>query len=947
MKSKLWNRISRSLLIASLILPGGIVMTQPAFATSEPAKMADAFVDSIGVNTHGDYASYDTNKTVIEAKLGDSGIRYIRDHIEALSSPKSATNLNFFKDLYTGYGIKANLIMQNNGTLNDTAQRYFEAIQSDSVVLAATESVEGPNEVNSSTSDNWVAPLQNFQKDMWSRAGSDPDFANIAVLEPSMKFRGSLTYLETDFTKYGTEFYNTPQAIPCGMGKYMDYGALHVYSGGANLPLFKLNSEKPMIEDHEVCSPYAKPLMVSETGYHTAINTTATHDPVSERAQGKYIPRTFLDYFNQGIVRTYSYEFFDQGSGLTDIQDNFGLIRNNGTVKPAYTAVKNLITLLKDPGVPFTPGTLDYTLTGNTTNLSHTLLQKRDGTFYLILWLDVKDYDPDASGTKDLFPPNQSVTLTLNNPSLFTKAKTYLTNSSTTATSTTNNPTALNLSVPDEPLVVELIGGTPQQQPDLVVTDFSMSPASPVTGDTVTFSATIKNEGIGPTPASTISGVRFKVDGTTTSWSDNYTSSIASGASVTVTANGGPSGSSTWTATSGSHSIEAYVDDINRIAESNETNNVLTTTISVAAAMPDLVVKDISWTPADPITSNGVTFKAKIKNKGTGATPAGTISGVKFKVDGTTTSFSDNYTASIPAGSSVTVTANGGGAGGGATWTATDGTHTVEATVDDVNRIVESNETNNTYSESITIGSPDLIVTDISWSPASPVTGNAVTFSATIQNQGTGATADGVISGVKFQVDGVTASFSDDYTTAIPAGSSVTVTANGGGVGGGATWTATNGAHTVQAIVDDVDRIAESNESNNTFSESLSIADGIPDVKITNITWSPASPAAGDHVTFSAVIKNVGTGPTPSGVIDSVLFKIDGTTVTWETNYTTSIPPGGTATVTANGGPNKGPSYWTATNGTHTVSTVVDDINRFPESNETNNDTYSETIIVN
>ncbi|MDK2990525.1 MAG: hypothetical protein PWR16_2054, partial [Methanoculleus sp.] len=50
----------------------------------------------------------------------------------------------------------------------------------------------------------------------------------------------------------------------------------------------------------------------------------------------------------------------------------------------------------------------------------------------------------------------------------------------------------------------------------------------------------------------------------------------------------------------------------------------------------------------------------------------------------------------------VTLTANGGSAG--ATWKAVEGTHTVKANVDDVNRIAESNEANNVMNKEIVAG---------------------------------------------------------------------------------------------------------------------------------------------------------------------------------------------------------------------------------------------------
>lgn len=57
------------------------------------------------------------------------------------------------------------------------------------------------------------------------------------------------------------------------------------------------------------------------------------------------------------------------------------------------------------------------------------------------------------------------------------------------------------------------------------------------------------------------------MDGAQVNWSNTSTTSLAPGATTTLTANGGPSGSSTWTATSGTHTILANVDDTNLIVE--------------------------------------------------------------------------------------------------------------------------------------------------------------------------------------------------------------------------------------------------------------------------------------------------------------------------------------------------------------------------------------------
>ena len=74
-------------------------------------------------------------------------------------------------------------------------------------------------------------------------------------------------------------------------------------------------------------------------------------------------------------------------SGGGDFQGNFGYIRTNNTVKPSFTAVKNLLALLSDRGPRFAPAVLDYRVTGNATNVYKVLMQKRDGTFYLAMWV--------------------------------------------------------------------------------------------------------------------------------------------------------------------------------------------------------------------------------------------------------------------------------------------------------------------------------------------------------------------------------------------------------------------------------------------------------------------------------------------------------------------------------------------------------------------------------
>jgi hypothetical protein len=123
-------------------------------------------------------------------------------------------------------------------------------------------------------------------------------------------------------------------------------------------------------------------------------------------------------------------------------------------------------------------------------------------------------------------------------------------------------------------------------QPDLVVTSVTLSPVSPNAGDHVVFTAVVKNQGTGATPAGTVLGVGFDLDGSqaATNWEDTATASLAAGASITLTATGGTAGTNYWTATAGSHIVTAWADDVNRIAESSENNNTLAQTFTVGSS---------------------------------------------------------------------------------------------------------------------------------------------------------------------------------------------------------------------------------------------------------------------------------------------------------------------------------------------------------------------------
>jgi hypothetical protein len=122
--------------------------------------------------------------------------------------------------------------------------------------------------------------------------------------------------------------------------------------------------------------------------------------------------------------------------------------------------------------------------------------------------------------------------------------------------------------------------GTLVAEPDLVVVSVAWSPKRPAAGEAVTFTAVVRNAGTEATPEVT-HGVGFAVDGSPTTWSSAESTPLAPGEERTYTADGGPAGS-TWTAVAGEHELRAYVDDVDRIGESDDTNNTLTAALTIA-----------------------------------------------------------------------------------------------------------------------------------------------------------------------------------------------------------------------------------------------------------------------------------------------------------------------------------------------------------------------------
>ena len=113
---------------------------------------------------------------------------------------------------------------------------------------------------------------------------------------------------------------------------------------------------------------------------------------------------------------------------------------------------------------------------------------------------------------------------------------------------------------------------------------------------------------------------------------------------------------------------------------------------------------------------------------------------------------------------------------------------------------------------------PDMVVTDIEWSPSSPIEDDLVYFNITVRNQGEGITPAGIPIGIGVWVDDVFVSWSASDDQLSP-GSSITLSTTVSSL----PWTVVTGDHTVRVIVDDASRFVESDETNNILEKIISI----------------------------------------------------------------------------------------------------------------------------
>jgi hypothetical protein len=360
------------------------------------STQAGVFTDSIGVVTHLSYTDtlYYTDFPAIAQSLQTLGVHHIRDgyYPWAASSPIILAHQQL-----AGMGIKTTYVIPYQPT---TAYSQLLALSQQIVqfsgMVGDMEAVEPPNECDVSGScggygDAAVESVVNFLPAIYDSGST----LRIPFLGPSFALPPS---------------YSTAGDIHLKMS----VNNLHVYFGGRNPGSAGWGDCDPQGNsygsfaywlDQAALDGPDRQSEITETGY-MAYPSNSTPYTVPESVEASYIPRTLLLAFARGIKRTFLYELLDEVSS-----PGYGLLHADMSPRPAFTAVQNLIATLYDSTTAFTPKPLAFSITGGDSTLNHVLLEKHDGSYWLVLWLEKSSWNADTAQPISVAP--QQVTLTL------------------------------------------------------------------------------------------------------------------------------------------------------------------------------------------------------------------------------------------------------------------------------------------------------------------------------------------------------------------------------------------------------------------------------------------------------------------------------------------------------------------------------------------------------
>jgi hypothetical protein len=343
------------------------------------ALPAATFVDSIGVVVHFIYTdtAYARLPELV-ARMRELGIGHVREGMPDQPGPL-LDGLVAVRDA----GIRATLVGEVDRDPN------VDVAQSVALLGGAIDAFEAPNELDNSGDADWPAKLEAYTTQL--AAAVRREAPGVPLIGPSFIDAGNRSSLPND--------------LP---GLFNG----HPYSGG--LPPEPAISQALL--ERQVATPH-RGVVFTETGYHNALQATDGQPPVSEAAAAIYIPRLLIAAFGAGVRRTFLYELVDEkpDPGLTDPEQHFGLLRNDLSAKPAFTALQTMIRAIRESPGPASSGRVGWRVdVEGQDEVEQLTLERGDGSQVIALWRPVSVWDRDLRRAVD--PRDVRVRLTFADP---------------------------------------------------------------------------------------------------------------------------------------------------------------------------------------------------------------------------------------------------------------------------------------------------------------------------------------------------------------------------------------------------------------------------------------------------------------------------------------------------------------------------------------------------
>ena len=370
-----------------------------AAATSRPLgplRAVSDFVASVGVNTHLGWLDtpYGERYEEVRALLAASGVRHVRDW-----------DSHRAQDL-AGAGVSTTVLVDTDPAgRGDPAARVRDLAPL--VVSGAVVAVEGPNEADVSWTRSgrsyrgqpFPAGAVRWQHDLWAAVEGDERLRDLTVIGPSLGgtyWGGGNPYRPGELE--AVVDWGNVHSYPAG-NPYCDqrpYAGIERYYADADFPSVALDVHPITLDAYR--PPFGdRPVAATEAGYST------WRWGQSERTQGLYTPRMFMENFRLGVARTYAYELLDvfDDEGGEEREAHFGWLHHDLSPKPAYRAVASMLQVL-DGGVGG-PGRAGRTLDAHLdvtaapgydpAAVHHVALERADGSVVVAVWHEVSSND--------------------------------------------------------------------------------------------------------------------------------------------------------------------------------------------------------------------------------------------------------------------------------------------------------------------------------------------------------------------------------------------------------------------------------------------------------------------------------------------------------------------------------------------------------------------------